>query len=447
MNIIHYIFTATIALAPLPFGLVYGVMQAGVMLLVMGLVIAYCGLRLREGKGPAVAIGRLWPECVLFAGVVGWGFFQVSGLMAGDLAHPLWGEAGAVLGVELSGALSLARGDGFAALMRMLMYGAVFWLALQVGRDRQRARQVVGVVVAAATIYAVYGLVVTLGGFEKVLWVDKSGTALSGTFVNRNNFATYLGLGLLCAAGMYLGDFFRALESSRMGRDRTAYIVQQAFVRGAPQLACILIMLTALFLTQSRGGITCALIALGMLVVLMGLLNRMRSRVYQVLTGSLVVFVLAVFLFSGDGWLERLTGTELERETRFLRFEQTWAAIGHAPVTGYGVGSFEATFPVFADERTITSVKAHNDWLEMMFTLGIPAAIAWFAVIGGFAVRCLAGFFRRGRDQVYPAVGFCAAILVGLHSLVDFSLQIPAVAITFAVLLGVGVGQAWGGGR
>jgi len=34
-----------------------------------------------------------------------------------------------------------------------------------------------------------------------------------------------------------------------------------------------------------------------------------------------------------------------------------------------------------------------------------------------------------------------ACVLIELHSLVDFSLQIPAVAVFFAVLLGVGVAQ------
>ena len=33
-------------------------------------------------------------------------------------------------------------------------------------------------------------------------------------------------------------------------------------------------------------------------------------------------------------------------------------------------------------------------------------------------------------------------MLVALHALVDFSLQIPAVAVTYAALLGIGVAQA-----
>jgi hypothetical protein len=39
------------------------------------------------------------------------------------------------------------------------------------------------------------------------------------------------------------------------------------------------------------------------------------------------------------------------------------------------------------------------------------------------------------------AVG--AAILVGVHSIFDFSLQMPAIAVTFAAILGLGVAQAF----
>jgi hypothetical protein len=40
------------------------------------------------------------------------------------------------------------------------------------------------------------------------------------------------------------------------------------------------------------------------------------------------------------------------------------------------------------------------------------------------------------------AAAGCAVIAAG-HSLVDFSLQIPAVAIVFAAVLGVGVRQSF----
>ena len=52
------------------------------------------------------------------------------------------------------------------------------------------------------------------------------------------------------------------------------------------------------------------------------------------------------------------------------------------------------------------------------------------------------GVFARRRGQRFTLVAVGATVLVAMHALVDFSLQIPAVAVTFAALLGIGVAQA-----
>jgi O-antigen ligase len=349
------------------------------------------------------------------------------------------------LGRDLKGSISLARGDGFEAVMRLVTYGTVFYLSLQLGRDRHWARRLLWALVLAGTGYAVYGLGMHFGGIEKVLWVEneKVAESVSGTFINRNNFATYLGLMLISSAGLYLEGFVQVLSAGRVGRDRLLHLLEQAFVRGAPLLTCILILVTALFLTNSRAGVISSLAALLVLLAFLGLITRLTERAYRLLTLTLLAAVLGIFFMSGDGWLARLTATDLEREARLERYDQTWQAINQAPWTGYGVGSYEQTFFTFADEQMVTSYKAHNDWLEIMFELGLPAAILWFSILGWLGIRCLAGFFRRRRDHVYPMVGFSACILVGLHSLVDFSLQIPAVAVTFTMILGLGVANTW----
>ncbi len=445
MNLIFYIFIVLIVLAPLPFGMVYDLYQALFACMVLCLAAVYGVCRFRRAGGPALSLGRIWPETVGFILVMAWGLVQINPWTPQSWHHPLWAEAGAVLGETLYGSISLAPGAGFESLVHLFTYAAVFYLALQLGRDRRRAKKVFWILSLATTGYAVYGLVSYFGGFDAVLWVERPGASrnVSGTFINRNNFATYLGLGLLCAAGLYIEGFVNALGPGRVGRDRLLHIWQQIFVRGAPLLACILILVTALFLSHSRAGVTVGLVALLVLMVFLGLLTRMAGRLWRIVTVALLAVVLWVFLTSGGGWLARLIATDLEREGRLQVYAQTWQAIEQSPWTGYGLGSYEQTFPLFADERTVNTVKAHNDWLEMMFELGLPAAAVWFAVLAGLSLRCLAGFFRRWRDHIYPAVGFCAAFLVGLHALVDFSLQIPAVAVNFAVLLGVGVAQGW----
>lgn len=442
-----WFFVLLLMLAPLPFGMVHALFQALFACLLLALMAGFSLSRAAAGAVPALPLRRIAPEVLGFGLTLSWVLIQLLPITPQAWHHPLWTEAGTALGTELAGSISLTPGAGFVALMRLFTYGAVFWLALQWGRDRKRARQILGAVILAGTLYAIYGLVIHFAGLRMILWVDVSHMQnLSGTFVNRNNFATYLGLALLAVVGLYLAGLHNALDSGRRGRDRLIHLVQQAAVRSAPQLACLLTLLVALLLTNSRAGVTSTLIGLLTMLLLYGPLLRIYRAGYLATAGTVLFAAVAVFMLSGDGFLTRLLATDLEREQRLMVYEQTWRAISDAPWTGFGAGGFEQVFPIYADLRLSSYDKAHNDWLETVFNLGWPAALLWFAVLVGLALRCLMGIFRRQRDQVYPLVGFCACLLVALHATVDFSLQIPAVAITFAALLGVGVAQSWSSG-
>jgi hypothetical protein len=87
--------------------------------------------------------------------------------------------------------------------------------------------------------------------------------------------------------------------------------------------------------------------------------------------------------------------------------------------------------------------RAHDDYLEAAFDLGIPAAILLVLTIGYLGLQGALGVFRRRRDAAYPALAAAATALVAVHSLVDFSLQMPAVSAAYAFLLGLGHAQAW----
>jgi hypothetical protein len=47
----------------------------------------------------------------------------------------------------------------------------------------------------------------------------------------------------------------------------------------------------------------------------------------------------------------------------------------------------------------------------------------------------------RPHQRLYPLVASAAGVLVALHAVTDFSLLMPAVALTFAAILGIGCAQ------
>ncbi len=111
---------------------------------------------------------------------------------------------------------------------------------------------------------------------------------------------------------------------------------------------------------------------------------------------------------------------------------------------GTGYGTFEEVFRFYRD-ASLPGVyaRAHNTYLENALELGLPGAAALFAAVGGLSLLTLRGVRRRRRDAVYPCIGFAATTLVAAHSLVDFSLQIPAVALTYSLLMGAACAQSW----
>jgi hypothetical protein len=98
MNKIFWIFVSLIVLAPLPFGMVFELTQALFACLILGLAGAFCMLHLWQGTKSPVSLGWIWPEAAGFFLVICWGVLQISTLTPVYWHHPLWAEAGQVLG-------------------------------------------------------------------------------------------------------------------------------------------------------------------------------------------------------------------------------------------------------------------------------------------------------------------------------------------------------------
>jgi len=360
------------------------------------------------------------------------------------LAHPLWASAGQALATAVTPRVSLAPADTLDALMRLAAYGALFWVAVQAGRSRYVARAVLRWVAAGCTAFAVYGLVVYLGGLGTVLWLEGTPGEVTGTLVNRNNAATVLGTGWLTVTALLLGELRERLGGAETAGERRRVVAGYLLGSGLWLTGAWLTLLSALLLTHSRAGVVTSL--LGLIVVVLLLLSR---RVFGALVRRTVVALIALGLLatlalSGGVTLDRLAGTELETEQRFDAYAVVLDAAGDAPWIGTGLGTFREVFRFYqpADLPGQWGM-AHSTYLELLLTGGWPLALL-LVLPGVVAIgTCLVSAPMRRRDGHIPTLAGAVGLQVGLHSAVDFSLQIPAIAAMTAVLLGVGVAQAW----
>lgn len=446
---------AVVALAPLPLAsnrplpAALVALSMGVLLVIWG---ACAGLGLTRIR---ISPSKIRMPLICFGAVALWILVQALPVMPASWGDPIWGVASEALGRPLRQAISVNPERTLSGLMRLLSYAAVFWLALQLARDTARARLALVAVSLIGAAYAVYGIVVYTAGNEWILFYDKWAYkfALTSTFVNRNSFATFAGLCLLCAMACFVGSFSHLLAIDRPLRHRIAMVAETVFSSSLHLTTAALTLLFALVFTGSRAGVASSMA--GLLVLLLAL-SRRRSlgiRHAAAIAAMLAALIALAFLLGGGLLADRLSdadATATNWSNRLTVYETTMEAIGTAPWTGTGYGTFREVFAAYKPEtlgaRTYWD-KAHNTYLETALEIGIPAALLLNLSVLLLAVEALRGLWRRRRDRTAPAIGVAATVLVGLHSTVDFSLQIPAVAVLYAFIMGVAVSQSWSQGQ
>lgn len=439
-----YILFAVVALAPLPFGSVQEITIA-IWCVVLGLAAV------------AATPRSFQPAQLALLGCVGVLIAAYGILLHEQLSlHPwfatpdtIWRKASAALGTPLKSSVSLARnlplfaiGAPLAAILSMIC-GFIICV------DRQRAYQLLKVVAWSGAAYAIFAVVTFAVDPTHVLWRAKQAyqTVLTGTFINRNTAAVYFGM---CSTIWLLLLAERARKYSLSTANGLASTLNLMISKGSSgtkiAFALLFLCLAAMFMTGSRAGIVLSLFAMVLAIVLRFYQNLTRRR--GVLTAALggVFISLLLLQLMGAGVNSHFDADGLSDEGRFETYRATWRMIANHPWFGTGLGTFAWGFPAYRSSAvSVWGVwdKAHNTLFEIAAEMGLPLAslvVAGWCIVLGFLVR---GIVKRRRDRVIPVAAFSVAILSVLHSLIDFSLQIPGYAIVVFALAGAGLSQSF----
>ena len=444
---VFWILTGLVVLAPFHFGAVYEWNWTLMGSIVGGLLIAWSvGLVFAKGR-PTLGLRSTWPFVLPFTLVVGWAAVQSLPITPDAWHHPLWESAAAVLGIDPAGTVSLNPYATRAALLRLLTYGGIFWLALQYCRDSKRAQGGLYALAIAGFAYAAYGLVVWFTGSQTILWYDNSGsTSLSSTFANRNHYATYAGLTLIVISGLLLIGVSENLAQSRSRREWPRQFLEDMEGRGWILVLGWMIVMTALLLTESRAGVMSSLLGLVLFCVAFGFTRGFKPRHGAAVAVLFLIVAVGFFAVSGAGLGERLALLSLEEQERFRVYELSLGAIESAPLLGTGYGTFEEVFRFYQtpDVKGFWR-EAVNTYIENTLELGVLAALALFGTVAGLLFLTVRGLRQRRMNAAYPCIGLAATVLVAAHSTLEFSLQIPAVAVTYSFLMGACCAQSWSG--
>jgi O-antigen ligase len=413
-----------------------------------GLAASYeLSLILRGAQHP-VEFRRIRIAAALFAAVTVWALVQNMTWVPGGWQHPIWQLASDLLGRPIAGSISVDRSLTTLAILRLITAASVFWLALQLSRDAWRARLLIWSVVAISALYAAVGII-ALGIMPngRVFAELASSKLVTSTFVNQNHYVTFAGIGFLAAIGLTLRLYRRRL--SRTGdllRLKVAALIDTTGGKGALPLALAFLILAGLLLSGSRGGIIATGFGFLVLIALNVRREKRRSLRHEALLGIFAVLVVgAVFVGFSDVFVGRVGKLGVFEQGRLHVFLATIRSILTAPLLGFGYGTFSAAFPMFHDDSVAIWVfwdKAHNTYLEIFQGLGLLFGTMLIASVVVLVWDCLKGARTRQRDATIPAIAASVSFLIGAHALIDFSLQIQAVTLTYMAILGAGVARA-----
>jgi len=335
------------------------------------------------------------------------------------------------------------------AALRFLAFVCAFGLAAYLFDSTRRKSILVQCLIFMGSFEAAYGIYQYLSGSPRIFtYVKQYNLAdATGTYINRDHFARFLELTVPFAAASVFQSFQLWSERRQPGASRRAHPEQStAGIRSFFYLFLLVLMVVAVFFAHSRSGILITLFSVMFLAFLALAQLRMGRKLW------LLGVLLFVFCVVGYGaWIglgsvlarfeEGRGSGSLGIEGRLLLWKDELRLVQDYPLLGTGLGTFGMAFRRYRTTLLEGRVDhAHNDYLEFASDTGLLGAALVFLPILYLLARLVISFLkdtRRYRRAVsLGCIGSSLALL--LHSLTDFNLQIPANALIFAVVLGIG---------
>lgn len=336
--------------------------------------------------------------------------------------------------------LSMTPAATWNALWSLLVPASVLAWMLSLDRAEQHIR-VLAIFILVGVASAILACVQIGSDPKGALYfyaVTNPGSGV-GFFANRNHQAVFLALlapAILLYARVKAGHTARKDRSVQMGRP--GFTVPWWFLP-----ACAVMLLAPLLLiTGSRSGFVLGVVAALATPWVLSPLAQPRTRtVSRWITPSLALLAGLVFvMFDRDLALDRLIASDPASGARMLILPTVFTMIGDVWLLGTGLGSFETVMMIYEPDHLLAPYymnHAHNDWLEMVLTAGVPAII--LCMTAGWLIG--RGMLRHERSADVPAeralsrLGLLIIGILALASFSDYPLRTPALMSVVVIAL------------
>jgi O-antigen ligase len=351
-----------------------------------------------------------------------------------------------------SASLSMAPSRTVQDALLLLACVLAGFLVVRVFVHRRQIVRLMAVIVASGVFQALFGLFQLTRSHPSLLFYPKMHhlDSVSGTFVNRNHFSGYLELVIPLALGLLFSRIDLLSMPGMKWRRRLAALASRGAALNVLLTIGFLFMALGILKSNSRSGavlfgLTFLLFA-ELIILTFGRMKLRRSWLLRSLKAA-VVLVTLIALYAGvESMVGRFSIDNLLQDGRPRYWTTIMRVIKDFPLFGTGLGTFGLSFEAY-ETLGLQGMfdHAHNDYLEYLSELGVVGFAVLFAGILFILVDAfLVWFKRRHLEARSLAMGsLVSAVIILLHSLTDFNLQIPATMFLFAVVLGLAWSTAY----
>lgn len=312
--------------------------------------------------------------------------------------------------------LSLVPGATVNALFSLVVPFAILLLVTGMRHDEQL--RLPAVILAIITLSLLVGLFQFTGAQIVNPLVNGTPGAVDGLIANRNHYALFLAFGLLIAPVWASGEGTRS----------------KVFMPLA--LGLVILLVLTILASGSRAGMALGAAALGIGLVMSRRKVRSMFRRYPAwvaptigasLAALVVAFVLVSILADRAISVDRLTDIDAAQDMRGRGLPVVLTIVRSYFPFGSGLGSFD---PIFRLHEPFWLLKptyfnhAHNDFLEIVLTAGLPGLSLILTALGWWGWRSVAAWRATA---MLPRLGSAMMLLIFLASTVDYPTRTPLI--------------------
>ncbi len=381
------------------------------------------------------------------------------GLQIVPLPHSLVAAVSPAHRLAAGGMESLNSGSGWSTLsiypaatlksfLKILAYLGAFVLAAQLfDSGRRRSNLVLGLI-SLGCFEAGYGILQHLLSWNTIFGVTDpyDRWVAIGTYINRNHFAGLIELTFpfAFASAFYAYQlWFNPRHSAVLGRSGAGNSNSSGFRIVFYSFLAAMMVLSVVF-SFSRGGILA--VSLTLIVLSLLTLLKVRRKSWGLVIAGLAVLAVGFSLWIGLGGVvhrfENMSQSKyLGTSKRTMIWSDTLHLLSANPILGTGLGTFGEAFRPYQTHLVNLYIDhAHDDYLEFASETGAIGFGLLFLPIFYLLGRMIIAFLRDHRRYRSAVLLGCIGSTLGLlvHSFTDFNLQVPANALIFAVILGIG---------